>query len=105
MSQLFERRMIMSNTKRRDNKGRVLQTGEWQQDDGRYVYRYTSPLGQRKSVYSWRLTASDPTPAGKRKEKSLREKIKEVEKQLRLELCCEDITVCELVEKYLMTKT
>ena len=95
----------MSNTKRRDNKGRVLQTGEWQQDDGRYVYRYTSPLGQRKSVYSWRLTASDPTPAGKRKEKSLREKIKEVEKQLRLELCCEDITVCELVEKYLMTKT
>ena len=95
----------MSNTKRRDNKGRVLQTGEWQQDDGRYVYRYTTPFGQRKSVYSWRLTASDPTPAGKRKEKSLREKIKDVEKQLRLELCCEDITVCELVEKYLMTKT
>ncbi len=95
----------MSNTKRRDNKGRVLQMGEWQQDDGRYVYRYTTPFGQRKSVYSWRLTASDPTPAGKRKEKSLREKIKDVEKQLRLELCCEDITVCELVEKYLMTKT
>ena len=90
----------MSNTKRRDNKGRVLQMGEWQQDDGRYVYRYTSPLGQRKSVYSWRLTASDPTPVGKRKEKSLREKIKDVEKQLRLELCCEDITVCELVEKH-----
>ncbi len=79
--------------------------GEWQQDDGRYVYRYTTPFGQRKSVYSWRLTASNPTPAGKRKEKSLREKIKKVEKQLRLELCCEDITVCELVEKYLMTKT
>jgi len=95
----------MSNTKRRDNKGRVLQTGEWQQDDGRYVYRYTTPFGQRKSVYSWRLTASDQAPAGKRKEKSLREKIKDVEKQLRLELCCEDITVCELVEKYLMTKT
>ena len=95
----------MSNAKRRDNKGRVLQMGEWQQDDGRYVYRYTTPFGQRKSVYSWRLTASDPTPAGKRKEKSLREKIKDVEKQLRLELCCEDITVCELVEKYLMTKT
>lgn len=95
----------MSNAKRRDNKGRVLQMGEWQQDDGRYVYCYTSPLGQRKSVYSWRLTASDSTPAGKRKEKSLREKIKDVEKQMRLELCCEDITVCELVEKYLMTKT
>ncbi len=95
----------MSNAKRRDNKGRVLQMGEWQQSDGRYVYRYTNPLGQRKSVYSWRLTASDPTPAGKRHEKSLREKIKDVEKQLRLEVFCEDLTVCELVEKYLMTKT
>jgi len=94
----------MSNTKRRDNKGRVLQMGENQLDDGRYAYRYTTPFGQRKTVYSWRLTASDPMPAGKRKDKSLREKIKEIEKKLRLEICCEDITVCELVEKYLMTK-
>ena len=95
----------MSNAKRRDNKGRVLQMGENQLDDGRYVYRYTNPFGQRKTVYSWRLTASDPMPTGKRKDKSLREKIKEIEKKLRLEICCEDITVCELVEKYLMTKT
>ena len=95
----------MSNTKRRDNKGRVLQMGENQLDNGRYAYRYTTPFGQRKTVYSWRLTASDPMPAGKRKDKSLREKIKEIEKKLRLEICCEDITVCELVEKYLMTKT
>ena len=95
----------MSNTKRRDNKGRVLQMGENQLDDGRYAYRYTTPFRQRKTVYSWRLTASDPMPAGKRKDKSLREKIKEIEKKLRLEICCEDITVCELVEKYLMTKT
>ena len=95
----------MSNTKRRDNKGRVLQMGESQQDDGRYVYRYMTPFGQRKAVYSWRLTASDPTPTGKRKEKFLREKIKDIEKQLRLETFCEDLTVCELVEKYLATKT
>ncbi|MBQ9928729.1 MAG: site-specific integrase [Lachnospiraceae bacterium] len=95
----------MSNTKRRDNKGRVLRMGENQLDDGRYAYRYTTPFGQRKTVYSWRLTASDPIPAGKRKDKSLREKIKEIEKKLRLEICCEDSTVCELVEKYLMTKT
>ena len=95
----------MSNTKRRDNKGRVLQMGESQQDDGRYVYRYTNPLGQRKTVYSWRLTASDATPAGRRYEKSLREKIKDIEKQLRLEVYCEELTVCELVDKYLMTKT
>ena len=63
----------MSNAKRRDNKGRVLQMGESQQDDGRFVYRYTNPLGQRKTVYSWRLTASDTTPSGRRYEKSLRE--------------------------------
>ena len=95
----------MSYTKRRDNKGRVLQMGENQLDDGRYAYRYTDPFGKRKTVYSWRLTASDSMPAGKRKDKSLREKIKDIEKKLRLEICCEDITVCELVEKYLMTKT
>ena len=65
----------MSNAKRRDNKGRVLQMEENQLDDGRYAYRYTTPFGQRKTVYSWRLTASDPMPAGKRKDKSLREKI------------------------------
>lgn len=40
----------MSNAKRRDNKGRVLQMGESQQDDGRYVYRYMTPVGQRKEV-------------------------------------------------------
>ena len=70
-----------------------------------YKERYMTPFGQRKAVYSWRLTATDPTPTGKRKEKSLREKIKDIEKQLRLETFCEDLTVCELVEKYLMTKT
>lgn len=95
----------MSDTKRRDNKCRVLQMGEVQLDTGRYMYRYHTPFGQRKSVYSWRLTASDPTPAGRKQEKSLREKIKEIEKQLRLETFCEDITVCELIEKYIATKT
>ena len=95
----------MSSAKRRDNKGRVFQMGEVQLDSGRYMYRYQTPFGQRKSVYSWRLTASDPTPAGKKQEKSLREKIKDIEKQLRLETFCEDLAVCELVEKYIATKT
>ena len=107
MSQLFdnERRFIMSDAKRRDNKGRLLQMGESQQDDGRYVYRYTTSSGQRKAVYSWRLVASDSTPAGRHYEKSLREKIKEIEKQIRMEIHCEDLTVSELVDKYLATKT
>ena len=79
--------------------------GETQLDTGRYMYRYQTPFGQRKSVYSWRLTASDPTPAGRKQEKSLREKIKDIEKQLRLDTFCEGLTVCELVEKYIATKT
>lgn len=95
----------MSDAKRRDNKGRLLQMGESQQDDGRYVYRYTTSSGQRKAVYSWRLVASDSTPAGRHYEKSLREKIKEIEKQIRMEIHCEDLTVSELVDKYLATKT
>ena len=69
----------MSYTKRRDNKGRVLQMGEIQLEDGRYAYRYTDPFGQRKTVYSWRLTASDSMPAGKRKDKALRDKIKDID--------------------------
>ena len=69
----------MSEAKRRDKKGRVLFMGEAQDSTGRYVYRYRTPFGQRKAVYSWRLTNADPTPAGKRKDKSLREKEKEIE--------------------------
>lgn len=38
---------------RRDNKGRILRTGESQRNDGRYDYRYTdSVTGKRKTVYS-----------------------------------------------------
>lgn len=95
----------MSEAKRRDKKGRVLFMGEAQDPTGRYVYRYRNPLGQRKAVYSWRLTNADPTPAGKRRDKSLREKEKEIENELRKGVYCDDTTVCELVEKYLTLKT
>lgn len=46
--------------KRRDNKGRILQIGEWQEPSGRYRYLYNDALGKRKIVYSWRLTEADP---------------------------------------------
>lgn len=95
----------MSDTKRRDKKGRVLQNGESQDSTGRYCYRYQNALGQRKAVYSWRLTATDPRPAGTRKDKSLREKIRDIELELRKGIYCDDTTVCELVEKYLSLKT
>lgn len=45
--------------KRRDNKNRILRTGESQRSDGRYEYKYTDILGKRKSVYSWRLVSTD----------------------------------------------
>ena len=62
------------STKRRDNKGRVLLNGEIQEESGRYRYRYIDILGKRRELYSWRLTEADPTPAGRRRDKSLREK-------------------------------
>ena len=41
--------------KRRDSKNRILRTGESQEADGRYKYRYLDANGKRKTVYSWRL--------------------------------------------------
>jgi site-specific recombinase xerD len=91
---------------RRDNKGRRLATGESQDKDGRYRYKYNDSFGKRKSVYSWRLTESDPYPKGKRKDISLREKEKVIEKAL-----CDtvstnggDMTVLELVQRYISQK-
>ena len=63
-------------------------------------------FGKRKSVYSWRLTESDPYPKGKRKDISLREKEKEVEKALRNAVATNggNMTVLELVQKYISQK-
>lgn len=57
-------------SKRRDDKGRVLQQGEWQEPSGRYRYKYTDSLGKRKILYSWRLTEADKMPEGKRADRS-----------------------------------
>ena len=91
---------------RKDNKGRRLATGESQDKDGRYRYKYNDSFGKRKSVYSWRLTESDPYPKGKRKDISLREKERVIEKAL-----CDavstnggDMTVLELVQRYISQK-
>ena len=37
--------------KRRDNKGRILRTGESQRKDGRYAYKYTDSTGKPQFVY------------------------------------------------------
>ncbi len=91
---------------RRDNKGRKLVTGESQDKDGRYRYKYNDTFGKRKSVYSWRLTESDPYPKGKRKDISLREKEKAVEKALcdAVSTNGRNMTVLELVQRYISQK-
>jgi len=63
----------MPSAKRKDIKGRNLRDNEFQKKDGRYEYRFTDKSGKTKSVYSWRLVASDKTPSGKRECKPLRE--------------------------------
>lgn len=59
--------------KRRDNKGRVLRNGEVQRSDGKYMFRYIDLNGERKTVYSWRLVATDPLPQGRRCSEALRD--------------------------------
>lgn len=93
--------------KRKDNRGRVLNDGETQGKDGRYRYQYTNVLGERKAVYSWKLLPADKTPSGKRKDLSLREKEKQIIADLNRGIITYggNMTVLELVEKYISQKT
>ena len=91
--------------KRRDNKGRILQMGEWQEPNGRYRYIYNDALGKRKIIYSWRLTEADSVPAHKHKEVPLREKEKQVQSLFMQGISGSDLTVIELVERYISLKT
>ena len=58
---------------RLDNQGRVLRNNEFQQQDGRYKFRWRDKQGVLKTVYSWRLVDEDVTPEGKKHTQSLRE--------------------------------
>ena len=60
--------------------GHSLRDGERQKSDGRYEYRYRDIYGVMRSVYSWRLTKSDPQPSGKKPCKPLRELEAEIQK-------------------------
>lgn len=102
----MERRNSMSE-KRRDNKNRILRNGESQNADGRYVYKYYDILHKPHFLYSWRLESTDKLPAGRRKDLSLREKIREVQKDLfdGIDSQGGTMTVLELVRKYISTKT
>ena len=54
--------------KRKDNKGRILRTGEGQRQDGRYYFRWNTPDGKRHTEYANTLN-------------ELRDKEKEIERR------------------------
>jgi len=82
----------MSN-KRKDNKGRVLRTGESQRKDGTYDYRYTDIKNNRCSVYASTLD-------------ELRQKETEIQRMKSdgVSYAAADITVLELLERYINMK-
>lgn len=92
--------------KRRDNKNRILHTGEVQLSNGRYRFKYVDLLGNEKYVYSWRLESRDPVKKGTRRDLSLREKEKLIQKDLMdgISTIGKNITVLDLVQKYIKTK-
>ena len=93
--------------KRRDKRGRILHNGEMQMPDGRYRFKYVDEDGKEKAVYSWRLDHNDVTPVGKKRTPSLREQEKQIQADLFDKIVTNggNLTVIELVEKYVETKT
>lgn len=91
---------------RRDSKHRLLRAGESIRADGKYQFKYHIG-GKAKFVYSWRLEPTDKLPAGKKPTPSLRELEKQVGYDLESQLdpLKKKLTVVELTERYLSTKT
>lgn len=93
--------------KRRDRKNRILRSGESQRRDGRYVFKYMDKTGKPQFIYSWKLEKTDKIPGGKRNDLSLREKEKLIMKDIADDIVPRggEMTVQQLVEKYLFQKT
>ena len=70
------------SAKRRDNRNRILRNGESQRKDGRYMYKYIDNVGNAKYVYSWKLVKTDTVPQGAKNDISLRDKEKQIHKDL-----------------------
>ncbi|MBR4779742.1 MAG: site-specific integrase [Lachnospiraceae bacterium] len=80
--------------RRRDNKGRVLETGENQRKDGIYQFRYKDGFGRIQYAYAKDLN-------------DLRKKEREIQKELDRGIHYHQgsATVLELVERYVSCKT
>ena len=59
-----------------------MRSGESQRSDGKYEYKYADSNGERHSVYSWKLVATDKVPEGKQGGTSLRDMEKQIQKDL-----------------------
>ena len=92
--------------KRRDSKHRVLRRGESIRADGKYQFKYYVN-GKPKFVYRWRLEPTDKLPQGKKPCLSLRELEKQIGYDLdsQMDPSRKNMTVMELVERYLATRT
>ena len=79
--------------KRKDNKGRVLRTGESQRNDQTYQYRYTDVTGKRRTLYAATL-------------QELRKKEEKIQKDVQdgINYCEGNVTVIELLERYIALK-
>ncbi len=91
---------------RRDSKHRVLRRGESIRQNGKYQFKYIVD-GKPVFLYSWRLEPTDPQPVGKKPCMSLREleKLARQDIESQLDPFAKNMTVNELVDRYLSTKT
>ena len=96
-----------TSAKRRDARGRVLRTGEQQRADGRYLFTYVGNDGKTHYEYSWTLEPTDRIPSGKRKGLSLREKEKQIKKDMddAIAYHADNMTMLTLVQRYIGTRT
>ncbi len=80
--------------RRKDNKGRVLEKGESQRKDGRYVFQYEDISGNRKCIYSHDLS-------------DLRKREKNIKRDLddKIDTCGAENTLNEQFDKYISLKT
>ena len=78
--------------KRKDNKGKVLKTGESQRKDGRYCFRYKDLDGKRKYIYDTDLN-------------SLREKERKINRDIEDKIYSNNITMNECFDRYMAVKT
>lgn len=87
--------------KRKDSKGRNLRMGEGQRKNGLYYYQCTDEYGNRVTITSWRLVASDPVPKGKRECIPLRNQEEDILSKARAKVDLgTKCTVIEAAEKY-----